>query len=70
MPFLLKKSYIKYSKNQFPDVVYEYVSNTSMMPLQVDFTRNEEDAYVFEESELEYAEMLAESCDMRLEECS
>lgn len=51
--YVLYRSHLRSSnsKGEFPEVVYEYVANTSMFPVMYDFTKDISSAYIFDESE-------------------
>lgn len=49
--YIVYKSYLKPSKNQLlPDVIKEYVANTSHIGAHIYLTRNRQDAYRFTDS--------------------
>lgn len=53
------------TKGELPDVVKEYLSNTSDIGWQNDYTLDKEDAYVFDD--LEEAQWISNSLNMEME---
>ncbi len=67
--YILVKKYLVPSKikGELPDIECEYIAETSMMGWHHEFTRDKKKAYIFTESELGHARMLAETWRMDIE---
>jgi len=63
--YIVYKSYLKTRKGQLPDVIKEYVADTSFIDAHIEFTRKREDAYIFIDSS--EAESVAYLLDMETE---
>lgn len=53
-------------KYQLPDVIYQYIANDSMISWHYTFTRNIENAYFFEEFEMEQAKEISFLWNMKV----
>ena len=63
--YIVYKSYLKAQKGQLPDVIKEYVADTSHIGAHYDLTRNRQDAHRFMDSS--EAESVAYLLDMEVE---
>ena len=63
--YIIYKNYLKPTKGQLPEIIKEYVANTSHINAHIDLTRNRQDAYRFVDS-IE-AESIAYLLDMQVE---
>lgn len=68
--YILKKRYTAPSKGDFPlpDIIYEYISDTSLPPYHYEFTRYKDCAYVFDDDDTKSAKMIASAWGMKLEQ--
>jgi hypothetical protein len=68
--YVVCKGYLVPSKKrgELPDIVYEYVSNTSDMGVHYDFTVRKEKAYLFDDFELDRAKYVAWLLNMEVKE--
>lgn len=66
--YVVFSSHMKPSKvkGEFPYIIYQYIANDSMIDWHYTFTRNIEDAYYFDEFELDKAKEIALLGDMKL----
>jgi len=66
--YLVYQSYIKPSnvKGELPDVIYEYIANDSTIGWHYTFTKKIENAYFFDDFELELAKDIVEIWNLKL----
>lgn len=55
-------------KGQFPEAVYTYIANDSLIGWHYTFTRNREQAYIFCDFQLDQTEEIAEMWGMQLKQ--
>lgn len=63
--YIVYKSYLKPNKGKLPDVIKEYIADTSFINAHIEFTRKREDAYRF--IDCSEAESVAYLLDMETE---
>lgn len=68
--YIVYSSDIKPSKNkgELPDVIYNYISNESLIGWHYTLTKQRENAYLFDETEYAKAQEIAELWNMRLKQ--
>jgi len=54
------------NKGNLPDIIYTYISNDSDIGWHYTITHERENAYVFDESLMRYAEFIADCWGMRI----
>lgn len=66
--YLVYQSYLKPSavRGELPDVIKEYVANDSNIGWHYTFTKNIENAYIFDDFELELVNEIAELLSMKI----
>lgn len=66
--YLVYQSYMKPSeiRGELPDVINEYVANDSDIRWHYTFTKNIENAYIFDDFELELVNEIAELLSMKI----
>lgn len=55
-------------KGEFPEVIYSYISNESMIDWHYTLTKQRENAYLFDETEYVKAQEIAELWNMRIKQ--
>jgi hypothetical protein len=55
-------------KGELPDVLYQYIGNDSMIPWHYTLTKNKEEAYLFDDFELNDAKEIASFWNMKLKD--
>ncbi|MGN7183660.1 hypothetical protein [Cytobacillus kochii] len=68
--YVVCSSHMKPSKveGDFPDIAYTYISNDSHIGWHYAITPDREQAYIFDESEIEKAQLIASCWRMQLKE--
>ncbi len=66
--YLVYQSYMKPSeiRGELPDVINEYIANDSDIRWHYTFTKNIENAYIFDDFELELVNEIAEILSMKI----
>lgn len=68
--YLVYQSYMTPSKlrGELPDVIKEYVANDSNIGWHYTFTKNIENAYIFDDFEIDLAKEIADLWNMKLKQ--
>jgi hypothetical protein len=53
-------------KGELPDLVYQYIANDSMIPWHYTVTQDKEDAYIFDDFQINEAKEIASFWNMSL----
>lgn len=53
-------------KGKFPDIIFQYIANDSMIPWHYTFTQEIKDAYIFEDFEADEAKKIAHLWNMKV----
>lgn len=56
------------SKGQFPEAIYTYIANDSAIGWHYTFTHNREQAYIFDDFQLEQSKGIAEMWRMQVKQ--
>lgn len=68
--YLVYQSYLKPSavRGELPDVIKEYVANDSNIGWHYTFTKNIENAYIFDDFEIDLAKEIADLWNIKLKQ--
>lgn len=70
MDYIVRSSSLFPAKNKgdLPDVRYNYIANDSHIGWHYTLTNKRENAYIFDESEMEYAKFISECWRMEIKQ--